>query len=166
MDGNELRLSEMTHDDASVDVHRPGAPGTSGSDRPGALTPTRPPAADGLVRGGLLLPVRLDTTALTPEENTLLELFLQLPAAELLQGLCLLYHWRQAPAPQRALALKLLNPRLTDKYVARVCGLSDRQLRRYPQYRRFARLLRQQHHVLPCGSKDHDGHVEAWAADE
>ena len=73
-----------------------------------------------------------------------------------------LHHWERAPVHRRALALKLMDDRLPSKMVARICGLSDRQLRRYPEYRRFAQLLNHRRGELPRGQVRSDGDVEAW----
>lgn len=113
-----------------------------------------------------LIELRIDTTALGPEEQAIFGLFTELPPAKLVQCLRVLHHWEQAPASQRALALKLLDGRLPDKLVARLCGLSDRQLRRYPEYQRFARALRHQRRARPRGSKDSEGRLEAWDAED
>ena len=85
----------------------------------------------------IVIEKHIDVTALTPDEQILLALLVEVPLARLLQYLRVLSHWEQAESARKALALKLLNARLSDKDVARVCGLSDRQLRRYPEYRAF-----------------------------
>jgi hypothetical protein len=104
----------------------------------------------------------IDTAALAPEEQTILGLLSEMPPATLFKYLLVLHHWQQASASRRAIALKLLDGRLHDKEVARLCGLSDRQLRRYREYREFARLLRKEDISLPRGAKSSDGDIEAW----
>jgi AraC-like DNA-binding protein len=104
----------------------------------------------------------IDGAALARDEQTLRELLAEVPPAKLVQYLRLLHHWEQAATARKAIALKLLADRLSDKDVARICQLSDRQLRRYSDYQRFAKLLRQEHRLLPRGDKDRDGHLEAW----
>jgi hypothetical protein len=73
-----------------------------------------------------------------------------------------LHHWAQAPAKRRALVLKLLNAGLSGKDVARLSGVSERQLRRYAEYRTAAQLLRGQGGPPPRGAKGRDGELEAW----
>ena len=96
------------------------------------------------------------------DEQALLQMFFTLPAEQLVQYLSVLQHWAQAPACRKAIALKLLNAGLTGKDVARLCGLSDRQLRRYPEYRALSRLLGKEGNPPPRGAKGSDGGVEAW----
>jgi hypothetical protein len=102
---------------------------------------------------------------LNKEEQAFLQMFLQLPPHELVQCLQVLQHWVQAPGSRKAIALKLLNAGLTGKDVARLCGLSDRQLRRYAEYRALAQLLKQSD-APPRGTKGIDGGVEAWNQEE
>ena len=79
----------------------------------------------------------------------------------LIQYLRVLQHWTEAPGARKAIALKLLNAGLSAKDVARLCGLSDRQLRRYPEYRAFSQLLREGN-APPRGIKQTEGSVDAW----
>jgi hypothetical protein len=104
-------------------------------------------------------------TPLTAEERTFLQAFLALPSQEIVQGLAVFQRWAQAKGARQAIALKLLDPGLSDKDVARLCGLSDRQLRRYPEYRAFVRMLRQGNGVAR-GVKDVDRGMEAWEEEE
>jgi len=104
-------------------------------------------------------------TPLSAEERAFLQSFLALPPQEIVQGLGVFQRWSQAKGARRAIALKLLDPELSDKAVARLCGLSDRQLRRYPEYRAFVRLLRQSNGVAR-GLKDADGGMEAWEEED
>ena len=55
---------------------------------------------------------------------------------------------------RRAIVMKLLDPGLSDKAVARQCGLSDRQLRRYPEYRARANAAAEQ---WPCAGNEGRG---------
>jgi len=103
---------------------------------------------------------------LNNEEQAFLQMFLQLPAQERVQYLRVLQQWDQAPGSRKAIALKLLNEALTGKEVAGLCGLSDRQLRRYAEYRAFAQHLRKQSDAPPRGAKGIDGGVEAWDPEE
>src|ERR1700733_10967016 len=96
------------------------------------------------------------------EEQALIQMFLTLPAEQMVQYLRLLQHWAQAPGGRKAIAVKLRNAELTGKDVARLCGLSDRQLRRYPEYRALSRLLGKEGNRPPRGAKGSDGGVEAW----
>jgi hypothetical protein len=103
---------------------------------------------------------------LTAQERTLLDKFLALPAEQMLPYLCVLHHFEQAPPNRRALALKLLNAALPGKVVAWLSGVSDRQLRRYAEYKVAKQVLRQQGSPPPRGAKSRDGEIEAWKADE
>ena len=97
----------------------------------------------------------------TAEELAFLQAFLRLPPQEMAHYLGVVQRWSRATGARKAIALKLLDAELTAKDVARLCGLSDRQLRRYSEYRIFVQLLRQSH-TPPRGSKAIDGDVEAW----
>jgi hypothetical protein len=101
----------------------------------------------------------------SPEEQALHDQFLALPIRQRLRLLRLLHHWEQAPPKRRALALKLLNVALSGKDVAWLVGVSDRQLRRYPEFRAATLLLRQGDRP-PRGAKGPDGELEAWDAEE
>jgi hypothetical protein len=103
---------------------------------------------------------------LTAEQQALHEQFLCLPTQQRLRLLCLMLHWEQAPPKRRALALKLLNAALSGKDVAWLSGVSDRQLRRYPEFRTAARLLHEPETRLPRGTKGRDGELEAWDGEE
>jgi hypothetical protein len=104
-------------------------------------------------------------TPLTGEEQAFLQAFLGLPPQEVVQGLGILQRWAQASGARKAIALKLLDAGLSDKAVARLCGLSDRQLRRYPEYRAFVRLLKEGNRPAR-GVKQTDSGIEAWEEDE
>ncbi len=99
---------------------------------------------------------------LTPEGQALLDQFLSPPPCERLLYLWVLHHFGQAPAKRRALALKLLNAGLSAKDVARLSGVSPRQLRRYAEYRIADRLLGGPSGPPPRGAKGRDGELEAW----
>jgi hypothetical protein len=103
---------------------------------------------------------------LTAEEQALHDHFLALPTQKRLRLLRLLHQWEQAPPNRRALALKLLNAGLAGKVVAWLCGVSERQLRRYDEYKAAKRLLRQQGGPPPRGAKPREGELEAWDAEE
>ncbi len=118
------------------------------------------------MNGLIVIELEIDATALTPEEQLLLGQLRELPSEKLGRCLLILLHWDQASPAQKAMALKLLNPRLSDKDVARLCDRTDRQLRRYPQFKQFARLLRQQHRRPLKGSKNRDGEIEAWSEED
>ena len=98
---------------------------------------------------------------LSAEEQAFLHAFLRLPPHVLMQYVRVLQHWAEAPGARKAIALKLLNAGLSAKDVARLCGLSDRQLRRYPEYRAFSQLLREGN-APPRGIKQTEGSVDAW----
>jgi hypothetical protein len=115
------------------------------------LNPNMPPASE---------------TTLTPAEQAALRQLLALPTEQLLLYLCVLHHFEQAPPKCRALALMLLNGRLPAKVVAWLSGVSDRQLRRYPEIRTATLLLREQGNRPPWGAKDREGAMEAWDADQ
>jgi hypothetical protein len=102
---------------------------------------------------------------LTAEQQSFLQAFLRLPPQELVQHLRVLQHWAQAPGSRKAIALLLLNAGLSSKDVAGLCGLSTRQLRRYPEYRAYARF-RKEGHRPPRGEKESGGGIEAWEEDE
>jgi hypothetical protein len=107
-----------------------------------------------------------DGAALNPTEQALLNQFLALPAWQLLRYLRVLHQWERAPASRRALALKLLNAGLSAKDVAWLCGRSERQLRRYPEFRAATLLLGEQGNRPPRGAKGRDGEIEAWDREE
>lgn len=115
-----------------------------------------------------LIEVRINMAGLVPEDRTLVQAFLAWLEApgpdQLASRLQVLLLWEQAPASRQAMALKLLNAELSCKDVARLCGKSDRQLRRYTEYQRFTQLLRLQHE-LRRGYKRADGKLEAWEGD-
>jgi hypothetical protein len=110
----------------------------------------------------IVMELRIDLTELTPDEQALLAAFIELPLERLLPYLCVLLHWERASPSQKAIVLKLLNPELSSKDVARLSGLSDRQLRRYPQYQTLLRLQREQGEPPPRGVRRQDGSLEAW----
>jgi hypothetical protein len=116
-----------------------------------------------LMNGLIVIELRIDATALTPQERVLLGLLLELPPLKLVRCLRILLHWQQASPAQKAMALKLLNQRLTNKQVAELCQVTDRHLRRNPHFKEFARSLRQQQQRQPLrGFKNSDGKLEAW----
>jgi hypothetical protein len=96
------------------------------------------------------------------EDQLLLDRFLALPIEERRRRLRLLLLWEQAPWPRRAMTAKLLDKDVNNKFVAWLCGISGRTLRRCRPYHDFARMLCQAGHVLPRGRKGHDGRFEAW----
>jgi hypothetical protein len=95
--------------------------------------------------------------------NVILDPFLKQPPETLQRLLRVLCFWEQASPLQRAMALKLLNERLTDKQVADLSGVSLRQLQRYPEYRRFTRFLRDRRRLPRRGFRGPDGELEAWS---
>jgi hypothetical protein len=98
----------------------------------------------------------------TSAEQTLLDKFLALPTRQQQLYLHVLHHWVQAPPKRRALALKLLDSGLPAKLVAWLCGVSDRTLRRYPEFRTATFLLSGQGGTPLRGAKSQDGVLEAW----
>lgn len=104
-------------------------------------------------------------TPLTAEEQAFLQAFLRLPTQEMVHCLNVVQRWARATGARKAIALTLLDAELTAKDVARLCGLSDRQLRRYPEYRAFVQLLRQGK-APPRGVKSSRDGVESWEEEE
>lgn len=102
-----------------------------------------------------LFEFRIDTSSLTVDEYALvraiLDFLMSSPPDLLVRYLQVLHLWGQAPVHRQALALKLLNDRLPTTKVAQLCGLSDRQIRRYSEYQNFVKLLNQQRRELPRG---------------
>jgi hypothetical protein len=103
---------------------------------------------------------------LTSEQQALLALYHELPPEQLLRHAQLMHHWEQAPPDRRALALQVLNDRLSDKDVALLLDKSTRQLRRYQAYQTAKQLRRQQRNRLPRGFKDRNGELEAFQEED
>ena len=110
------------------------------------------------------LEIRIDTSGLASEEQILLRALVNLLQSGrpqmLAQYVQVLHRWEQAPVQRRALALKLMDDRLPSKLVAKICGLSDRQLRRYTEYQRFAQMINQRRSGLSLRRLDENGDVE------
>jgi hypothetical protein len=108
--------------------------------------------------------LRIDPSTLSSEDQALLRAFLNLLSSgalrRVVQQLYLLHTFEQAPVHRQAIALKLLNDRMKTTQVAEICGVSDRQLRRYSQYKNFVELLNQRQRELPRGRMDENGDVE------
>ena len=104
-------------------------------------------------------------TPLTAEEQAFLQAFLRLPPQEMVHCLSVVQRRARATGARKAIALTLLDAELPAKDVARLCGLSDRQLRRYPEYRAYVQLLRQGKKP-PRGIKKSSDGVESWEEEE
>ncbi len=65
------------------------------------------------------------------------------------------------PAERRALLLRILIPDLSDDEVAQVCGVHRCTLYRWESYRRLKAVLSAVT-ILPKGTVDADGIIEAW----
>jgi hypothetical protein len=112
------------------------------------------------------LHLSIDASALPAQEQALLLALLDMLLSGgqdvLAQYVQVLQCWEQAPLPRRAIALKLMDHQIRSNRVALICGISDRQLRRYPEYQRFARLLDARRDGVPRGQQSEDGGMEAW----
>jgi hypothetical protein len=93
------------------------------------------------------------------EAMILLRALLAQPAATLERLLRVLLLWQQAPARRRALVVKLLDDQLTNKEVAFLTGVSERQLSRYPEVRYYTRLQHQRQ-APPRGRITDEGELE------